>query len=227
MAQNAGVVAGSRWTDLVSLGVLASSVPRDVIDDAVVAAGRQARRSDGKLPPHVMVYFAMAMALFAGDDYEEVASCGVPEVCMRCDLRRRPGQSYGIMITRVFAPALPHLRPGLRLDSSPRPVIGLQERRAARAAARGRRAAPRQPPAPARLGRPSGPRRAHPAPAGEAADAPAGHPWHRPAVAPSPDRPQVDLPEPSGAACGQHRDRRADRAARDREPRLGIPANPR
>ena len=49
-------------------------MPRDVIDDAVVAAGRQARRSDGKLPPHVMVYFAMAMALFAGDDYEEVAA---------------------------------------------------------------------------------------------------------------------------------------------------------
>ncbi len=74
MTQNAGVVAGSRWTDLVSLGVLASSVPRDVIDDAVAAAGRQARRSDGKLPPHVMVYFAMAMALFAGDDYEEIGA---------------------------------------------------------------------------------------------------------------------------------------------------------
>jgi Insertion element 4 transposase N-terminal/Transposase DDE domain len=74
VTQNAGVAAGSRWTDRVSLGVLASSVPRDVIDDAVVAAGRQAKRSDGKLPPHVMVYFAMAMALFADDDYEEVAA---------------------------------------------------------------------------------------------------------------------------------------------------------
>jgi Insertion element 4 transposase N-terminal/Transposase DDE domain len=74
VTQNAGVAAGSRWTDLVSLGVLASSVPRDVIDEAVAAAGRQAKRSDGKLPPHVMVYFAMAMALFAEDDYEEVAA---------------------------------------------------------------------------------------------------------------------------------------------------------
>jgi len=68
------VAAGGRWTDQVSLGVLASSVPRDVIDDAVAAAGRQAKRSGGKLPPHVMVYFAMAMALFADDDYEEVAA---------------------------------------------------------------------------------------------------------------------------------------------------------
>jgi hypothetical protein len=69
-----GVVAHGRLTDQISLGVLASSVPRDAVDDAVAAAGRQARRRDGKLPPHVMVYFAMAMALFAGDDYEEVAA---------------------------------------------------------------------------------------------------------------------------------------------------------
>jgi hypothetical protein len=74
MTQNAGVAAEGRWADHVSLGVLASSVPRDVIDDAVAAAGKQAKRSDGKLPPHVMVYFAMAMALFAEDDYEEVGA---------------------------------------------------------------------------------------------------------------------------------------------------------
>ena len=58
----------------MSLGVLASSLPRDVIDNAVAAAGRGAKRPDGKLPPHVMVYFAMAMALFAEEDYEEVAA---------------------------------------------------------------------------------------------------------------------------------------------------------
>jgi Insertion element 4 transposase N-terminal/Transposase DDE domain len=74
MTQNAGVAAGGRWTDQVSLGVLASSVPRDVIDDVVVACGRQAKRSDGKLPPHVMVFFTMAMALFADEDCEEVAA---------------------------------------------------------------------------------------------------------------------------------------------------------
>src|SRR5712672_1275172 len=73
MADN-GVVAEGRLTDWVSLGVLAAFVPRDAVDDAVAAAGKQARRSDGKLPPHVMVYFAMAMALFAEDDYEEVAA---------------------------------------------------------------------------------------------------------------------------------------------------------
>jgi hypothetical protein len=69
-----GVVAGGRLTDWISLGVLASAVPRDAVDEAVMAAGRAAKRSDGKLPPHVMVYFAMALALFAEEDYEEVAA---------------------------------------------------------------------------------------------------------------------------------------------------------
>src|SRR5690348_5902763 len=48
------------------------------------------------------------------------------------------------MIICVLAPALPHLRPALRLAGPARPVIGLQGRRAARTAARGRHAAPHQ-----------------------------------------------------------------------------------
>lgn len=74
MTQNADVAAGGRPTDLISLGVLASSVPRDAVDEAIAVTGKQARRSDGKLPPHVMVYFVMALALFADEDYEEVAT---------------------------------------------------------------------------------------------------------------------------------------------------------
>ena len=69
-----GVVDGGAVTDWISLGVLASSVPRDVVDDAVVAAGKEAKRAGGRLPPHVMVYFVMALALFADEDYEEVAA---------------------------------------------------------------------------------------------------------------------------------------------------------
>jgi hypothetical protein len=61
-----------RLVDAVSLGVLARWVSRDEIDAAVAVTGKQARRRDGKLPPHVMVYFTMAMALFADADYEEV-----------------------------------------------------------------------------------------------------------------------------------------------------------
>jgi putative transposase len=88
------------------------------------------------------------------------------------------------MIIRVPAPALPHLHPALRLAGPARPVDGFQGRRTARAAARGRRAAPHQSPAPAGLGRPRNPRRADPVPAGKTAGASPDHPgtvlrWHR------------------------------------------------
>src|SRR6202453_3738275 len=66
-----GRVAEDRLSDWISLGVLASWVPRDAVDDAVGATGKGAKRKGGKLPPHVMVYFVMALALFAEEDYEE------------------------------------------------------------------------------------------------------------------------------------------------------------
>jgi hypothetical protein len=49
-------------------------VPREEVDAAVAVHGRQARRAGGKLPPHVVVYLTMALALFADDDYEEVVT---------------------------------------------------------------------------------------------------------------------------------------------------------
>src|SRR5260370_7103752 len=68
-----GVVGGGRLAGWVSVGVRAAWVPRDAVDDAIEATGKGAKRAGGKLPPHVMTYFAMALALFADDDYEEVA----------------------------------------------------------------------------------------------------------------------------------------------------------
>ena len=50
-------VAESRLSDWISLGVLASWVPRDAVDDAVEVTGKTAKREGGKLPPQVMVYF--------------------------------------------------------------------------------------------------------------------------------------------------------------------------
>jgi len=60
--------------DQVSLGVLVAAVPRDAVDAAVAACGVGAKRSGGKLPPHVTAYVTMAMCLFGEDDYEEVAT---------------------------------------------------------------------------------------------------------------------------------------------------------
>jgi hypothetical protein len=59
-------------SDLIGVGVLTSAVPREVIDDVVEECGRQARRSGGSLPPHVVMYFVLALALYADDDYEAV-----------------------------------------------------------------------------------------------------------------------------------------------------------
>lgn len=70
-----GQVEGSSVSPLpewISLGLLARSVPREEVDAAVAAHGRQAKRAGGKLPPHVVAFFTMALALYGNDDYEEV-----------------------------------------------------------------------------------------------------------------------------------------------------------
>ena len=71
------------------------------------------------------------------------------------------------MVGRVPSPALPDLHPGRRLAGPAWSSGGVPGRGTAGAAARGRRAAPYPSPAPAGLGRPSGPRRPDPAPAGK------------------------------------------------------------
>src|SRR4051812_26195805 len=60
--------------DQVSLGVLVNAVPRDLVDDAVAACGVREKRSDGKLPAHVITYLTLALCLFHDDDCEEVAT---------------------------------------------------------------------------------------------------------------------------------------------------------
>ena len=130
------------------------------------------------------------------------------------------------MIIHVSSPALPHLRPALQLAGLARPIVGVEARGTAGAAARGRRAAPEQSAAPAGLGRPGDTARADPAAAQTAAGTPASHTWHHSAMASSPGQKEADLPEPHRTPAGQRRDHRAHRAARHREPRLGIPAHP-
>jgi len=60
--------------DQVSLGVLVNAVPRDAVDEAVAVCGVGAKRSDGKLPAHVITYLTLALCLFPDDDYVEVAT---------------------------------------------------------------------------------------------------------------------------------------------------------
>jgi len=60
--------------DQVSIGVLVDAVPRDAVDEAVAVCGVRERRSDGKLPAHVITYLTLGLCLFPADDYEEVAA---------------------------------------------------------------------------------------------------------------------------------------------------------
>ena len=72
MDQGERVVPSGHLPDWIGLGVLAAAVPRDAIEEALAAHWRGVKRRGGKLPPHVMVYFAMGMALYADADYEEI-----------------------------------------------------------------------------------------------------------------------------------------------------------
>lgn len=75
MARTAAVLAdGLRVSDLLSMGVLASKIPRQRVIDALEETGRQSKRIR-KLPAHVMVYYVIAMALYMNVAYEEVLRC--------------------------------------------------------------------------------------------------------------------------------------------------------
>lgn len=58
-------------TDRVGIGVLTRSFPPALVDEVVAAAGRTEQRSR-LLPARLVVYYVIALALFASDAYEEV-----------------------------------------------------------------------------------------------------------------------------------------------------------
>ncbi|MFI0555661.1 MULTISPECIES: transposase domain-containing protein [Streptomyces] len=66
-----GMPSGS-LQEFMPFGVLASEQSREAVDEVVVAHGRQPRRRDSRLSAHVMVYFALALGLWSGDDCEQV-----------------------------------------------------------------------------------------------------------------------------------------------------------
>jgi hypothetical protein len=63
-----GSLAEGRLSDWICLGVLASRIPQDGVDEAAEATGKGAKLKAGKPPPPAMVYFAMALAPFAAED---------------------------------------------------------------------------------------------------------------------------------------------------------------
>jgi Insertion element 4 transposase N-terminal/Transposase DDE domain len=68
---SAGLPAGIRLSDHISLGVLARAFPPDRVRQVLAETGRASERARD-LPAHVMVYYAIALALYAGAGTREV-----------------------------------------------------------------------------------------------------------------------------------------------------------
>lgn len=63
---------GERFSDRIALGVLTRAFPPELVDEVVAECGRVEQRHR-LLPARVVVYFVLAMCLFSGQGYEEVA----------------------------------------------------------------------------------------------------------------------------------------------------------
>src|SRR3954463_7907390 len=70
----AGLPAGIRVSDHISLGVIAGTFPLGEVREVLAETGRASER-ERDLPAHVMVYYAIALALHAGAGTREVLRC--------------------------------------------------------------------------------------------------------------------------------------------------------
>ena len=75
MARTAAVLPeGLRVSDVLSMGVLTSKIPREVVIDVLEETGRKSKRIR-QLPAHVVAYYVIALALYMNVAYEEVLRC--------------------------------------------------------------------------------------------------------------------------------------------------------
>src|SRR4051812_21030714 len=70
----AGLPAGIRLSDHISLGVIARAVPPERVRQVLVETGKASER-ERDLPAQVMVYYAIALALYMGSSTREVLRC--------------------------------------------------------------------------------------------------------------------------------------------------------
>src|SRR5919202_1052583 len=116
----AGLPAGIRVSDHVSLGVIAKAFPLDQVRRVLAETGKASER-ERDLPAHVMVYYAVALALHAGSGTREVLRCllGGLRWLWGADAVRVAGKS-GISQARARLGEAPLRRPGR--ERHPRPV---------------------------------------------------------------------------------------------------------
>src|SRR3712207_7013029 len=70
----AGLPAGIRVSDHISLGVIARTFPLGEVREVLAETGSASERQRD-LPAHVMVYYAIGPALYAGARTREVVRC--------------------------------------------------------------------------------------------------------------------------------------------------------
>ncbi len=70
----AGLPAGTRLTDFISLGVVAATFPEATVREVLAETGAASRR-ERDLPAHVMVYYVVALALYMQVSSREVLRC--------------------------------------------------------------------------------------------------------------------------------------------------------
>src|SRR5687767_3784292 len=70
----AGLPAGVRLSDHISLGVIARTFPPDLVRQVLADTGKASER-ERDLPAHVMVYYAIALALYMTSGTREVLRC--------------------------------------------------------------------------------------------------------------------------------------------------------
>src|SRR5690349_17827237 len=70
----AGLPAGIRISDHISLGVIARAFPPERVQQILAETGKASER-ERDLPAQVMVYYAIALALYMGSSTREVLRC--------------------------------------------------------------------------------------------------------------------------------------------------------
>src|SRR5215213_2084087 len=70
----AGLPAGIRLSDHISLGVIARTFPLEQVQQILAETGKASERLRD-LPAHVMIYYAIALALYMGSSTREVLRC--------------------------------------------------------------------------------------------------------------------------------------------------------
>src|ERR1043165_6146459 len=90
----AGLPAGIRLSDHISLGVIARAVPPDRVRQVLAETGKASER-ERDLPAPVMVYYAIALALYMGSSTREVLRRLLEGLRWRCGAARPPRGGRG------------------------------------------------------------------------------------------------------------------------------------